>query len=414
MIKYTEYTLSNGLTLIVHRDTSTPMAAVNILYNVGAKDEHPSRTGFAHLFEHLMFGGSINIPSYDEPLELAGGENNAFTSTDITNYYLSLPAANLETAFWLESDRMLNLAFSEKSLEVQRNVVMEEFKQRYLNQPYGDTWLLLRPLAFKKHPYMWPTIGKELSHIADATMEDVKAFYSKFYNPCNAIVSVAGNVEPEEVCELAEKWFGPIPAGKPYQRNLPQEPQQKEKAFLEVERDVPSDAIFMAWHMSGRLEEKYHATDLISDILSHGESSRFTQKLIKEKQLFSDLNAYITGELDPGLFVISGKLNEGVSFERAENAIYDELNIIKNTPPAEEELQKTKNKIESILVFSELKITTIAMNLCVAKLMGDTGLVNSELEKYLRVTPERICQEAKAIFTPENSSILHYKSKNKH
>lgn len=411
MINYKEYKLSNGLPLIVHVDTSTPMAAVNILYNVGARDEDESRTGFAHLFEHLMFGGSVNIPSYDEPLERAGGENNAFTSNDITNYYLSLPAANLETAFWLESDRMLNLAFSEKSLEVQRNVVMEEFKQRYLNQPYGDAWLLLRPLAFKKHPYQWPTIGKELSHIADATMEDVKAFYKKFYNPCNAIMSVTGNVDPDEVFALAEKWFGPIAAGEPYNRDLPQEPTQTEPRFLEVERDVPSDAIFMAWHMPGRLDKKYHRTDLISDILSHGESSRFIQRLVKEEQIFTDLNAYITGDQDPGLFIISGKLNEGVSFDQAEKAIYRELEILKNTPPAEDELQKTKNKIESILVFSELKITTIALNLCIAKLMGDTSLVNSELEKYLRVTPEIISEQARAIFTPENCSILHYKSK---
>lgn len=411
MIDYKEYTLSNGLSLIVHQDTSTPMAAVNILYDVGARDEDPERTGFAHLFEHLMFGGSVNIPSYDEPLERAGGENNAFTSNDITNYYLSLPAANLETAFWLESDRMLNLAFSEKSLEVQRNVVMEEFKQRYLNQPYGDAWLLLRPLAYKQHPYQWPTIGKELSHIADATMDDVKAFYGKYYNPCNAIMSVTGNVDPEKVFELAEKWFGPIPSGEPYNRDLPAEPTQKKTRFLEVERDVPSDALFMAWHMPGRLDKNYHRTDLISDILSHGESSRFTQKLIKEKQLFSDLNAYISGDMDPGLFIISGKLNEGVSFESAEKAIYRELEMLKENPPPEEELQKTKNKIESILVFSELKITTIALNLCIAKLMGDTSLVNTELEKYLKVTPQMISDQAKEIFKAENCSILHYKSK---
>lgn len=413
MINYKEFTLPNGLVVIVHEDKTTPMAAVNILYNVGSRDENPEKTGFAHLFEHLMFGGSKNIPSYDTPLEKAGGENNAFTSSDITNFYLSLPAANLETAFWLESDRMLNLAFSEKSLEVQRNVVMEEFKQRYLNQPYGDDWLLMRPLAYKKHPYQWPTIGKELSHIADATMDDVRAFYNKFYNPCNAIMAVTGNVSSEEVYDLAMKWFAPIPSGSPYKRNLPQEPVQTKQEFMEVERDVPSDALYMAWHMPGRLDEKYHRTDLISDILSHGESSRFTQRLVKDKQLFTSLNAYVTGDMDPGLFVISGKLNEGVSFDEAEKAVYNELEILKNTPPGEEELQKTKNKIESILVFSELKITTIALNLCVAKLMGDTSLVNSELEKYLKVTPEMISEQAKAMFTPENCSILHYKSKNK-
>ncbi|PID93640.1 MAG: peptidase M16 [Bacteroidetes bacterium] len=410
MISFNEYTLSNGLVLIVHEDHTTPMAAVNILYNVGARDEDPHRTGFAHLFEHLMFGGSIHIPSYDEPLERAGGENNAFTSNDITNYYLSLPAENLETAFWLESDRMLNLAFSEKSLEVQRSVVMEEFKQRYLNQPYGDVFLLLRPLAYQTHPYQWPTIGKELRHIADAQMEEVKAFYHKFYNPCNAIMAVSGDVHGDDVYALAEKWFGSIPSGSPYHRRLPQEPKQQQQARLTVEREVPSNALYMAWHMPGRLDKRYHRTDLISDILSHGESSRFTQKLVKEQPYFTELNAYITGDLDPGLFIISGKPNEGVSFEEAEAVILKELELLKSTPPPERELQKMKHKIESILLFSELKITTIALNLCIARLMGDTNLINTELERYLEVTPTMISEQAQALFTPENSSILRYQS----
>ena len=410
MINYTEHTLSNGLTLIIHRDTSTPIVAINILYNVGARDEEPHRTGFAHLFEHLMFGGSINIASYDEPLDKVGGENNAFTSNDITNYYLNLPKQNIETAFWLESDRMLNLAFSPKSLDVQRNVVMEEFKQRYLNQPYGDVWLLLRPLAYKHHPYQWSTIGKDLSHIEEATMEEVKAFYSKFYNPTNAILAIAGDVDEKEMIDMAKKWFGPIPQGEPYHRNLPVEPPQTEPHHMEVTRDVPANALYKVWHMQARRDPDYHTTDLISDILSNGDSSRLFQSLVKEQKIFNDVNAYITGDFDPGLFVISGNLNDNISYEQAEKAIDIELQKLITTMVSEDELQKTKNKVESVLLFSEIKITTKALNLCIANLLGDTSLINTELDRYLCVTPNKIQSVAKQIFVPQNCSTLYYKS----
>ncbi|MGN6638273.1 MAG: M16 family metallopeptidase, partial [Mucilaginibacter sp.] len=313
MVKFNRFTLKNGLRVLVHEDHATPMAVLNILYDVGARDEDPDKTGFAHLFEHLMFGGSVNIPHYDVPLQRVGGENNAFTTNDITNYYITLPVENIETAFWLESDRMLSLAFSEKSLEVQRNVVIEEFKQRYLNQPYGDVWLKLRPLVYKKHPYRWATIGKEIKHIEDARIEDVKAFFKKHYNPQNAIMVVAGNVDTEKVKELAEKWFGPIPAGEKYHRSLPTEPEQREARRETVSAKVPLNDLYIAFHMPGRLEPGYYAVDLISDILSRGYSSRLYKDLVKDQELFSEIHAYNIGSFDCGMFVVEGKPLEHVS-----------------------------------------------------------------------------------------------------
>lgn len=411
MIKYEKFVLENGLKVIVHQDKSTPLACINILYNVGSRDENSEQTGFAHLFEHLMFGGSVNIPSYDEPLQMVGGENNAFTTNDITNYYLTLPSDNLETGFWLESDRMLSLAFSEKSLEVQRNVVIEEFKQRYLNQPYGDVWLLLRPMAFKVHPYQWDTIGKEISHIENAKMDDVKNFFKKFYCPNNAIMVVAGNVEVEEVKKLSEKWFTSIPKGPDNKRNLPQEPAQTEARSLSVDRDVPVDAIYKAYHMCSRNDKEYYSVDLISDILSRGNSSRLYNALIKEKKIFSDLNAYVMGEFDKGLFVISGKLSKGVSMEEADKAIDVELQKIKTNFVTVDELTKVKNKIEASHVFGEVEVLNKATNLAVAELLGDAEIVNQEVEKYLAVTVEQIKEQANSIFRKENCSTLYYNTK---
>lgn len=411
MIKYEKFQLENGLKVIVHKDTSTPLACINILYNVGARDENPEQTGFAHLFEHLMFGGSINIPNYDEPLQMVGGENNAFTTNDITNYYLTLPVSNLETGFWLESDRMLSLAFSEKSLEVQRNVVIEEFKQRYLNQPYGDVWLLLRPMAYKVHSYKWDTIGKEISHIENAKIEDVKSFFKKFYCPNNAIMVVAGNVDTNEVKALAEKWFGPIPKGPENKRNLAQEPQQTEARSLTVERDVPVDAIYKAYHMCSRYEREYYTVDLISDILSRGNSSRMHNSLIKDKKLFSDISAYVLGDFDKGLFVISGKLANGVTMEQADAGIDEELNRLKSELVGADELTKVKNKMESSHVFGEVDVLNKATNLAVAELLGDAEMVNNEVEKYLAVTDKLILEQASIIFKKENCSTLYYKAK---
>lgn len=411
MIEFKRFTLDNGLKVLVHEDKSTPLAVVNILYNVGARDENPEQTGFAHLFEHLMFGGSVNIPNFDGPLQQVGGENNAFTNNDVTNYYLTLPAENLETGFWLESDRMLSLAFSEKSLEVQRQVVIEEFRQRYLNQPYGDVWLLLRPLAFQVHPYQWATIGKEVKHIEDAQMQDVKDFFYRFYRPNNAVMVVAGNVELEEVKRLSEKWFGPIPAGEVKERALPQEPAQTEKRTLQVERDVPFDMIYMAFHIGDRKSNDYHAWDLMSDILSNGKSSRFLNELIKKQELFSEANAYISGDLDPGLFIVSGRLMSGVTFEQAEAAIWEQLDNLKHHSIDYNELQKVKNKAEASHVFSEMEALNKAYNLAYFELLGDAAMANTEVEKYQAVTGEQIMNLAKTNLVETNCSVLYYKSK---
>ncbi len=411
MIKFDKFTLSNGLRVIVHNDTTTPMVAVNILYNIGAKDEDPERTGFAHLFEHLMFGGSINIPNYDEPLQLVGGENNAFTSNDITNYYITLPAKNIETAFWLESDRMLSLAFSEKSLEVQRNVVIEEFKQRYFNQPYGDVWLHLRPLAYKKHPYQWATIGKSIEQIETVELNEVKDFFYKHYAPNNAILVVSGNITTQEVKPLVEKWFGNIERRDIAPRNLPEEPKQTAFRSLHLERNVPVDAIYMAFHMCSRIHNDYHATDLVSDVLSNGQSSRIFQTLIKEKQLFSSIDAFLTGDHEPGLFLVSGKLNTGVTFEQAETAIWEELNKIATEKVTDYELQKVKNKIESTLVFSEINYLNKAMNLATHELLGDAEDINNEVEKYRKVTADAIQRVAKSLFQKSNCSTIYYHAK---
>jgi len=412
MIKFDKFILDNGLKVIVHKDESTPIVAFNVLYNIGARDENPEKTGFAHLFEHLMFGGSVNIPRFDKPLEKVGGENNAFTNSDLTNYYLTLPKQNLETAFWLESDRMLSLAFSQKSLEVQKNVVVEEFKQSYLNQPYGDIWLLLKPLAYKVHPYRWPTIGKNIVHIENAVMKDVKDFYNKFYNPNNAILTIAGNVELEEIKILAQKWFGPIENINIFVRHLPEEPAQENARELKVERNVPFDSIIKAYHICARTDQAYHAVDLLSDILSNGQSSRLYQELYKKQQLFSDINAYISGDIGEGLMIIEGKLIKGVTIEKAENAILNELNKICDGLIDDEELQKVKNKVESNLIFAEMSILNKAMTLSYFELLGDAGQINAETNKYLRVTKEEIIEQAKAIFKPTNCSTLFYLAKN--
>ncbi len=411
MIQFKKFKLKNNLTVIVHQDKSTPMACLNIIYDVGARDEDEHKTGFAHLFEHLMFGGSVNIPNYDEPLQMVGGENNAFTTNDITNYYCTVPAENLETAFWLESDRMLSLAFDKKSLEVQRSVVIEEFKQRYLNQPYGDVWLLLRPLIYNVHPYKWATIGKEIKHIEDATMEDVKAFFKAHYNPSNAVLVVAGDVDIDNVKQLCEKWFAPIEAGIKLKRNLPVEPEQKEYRSLTVERDVPINIIYRAYRMCSRVDKEYHTIDMLSDILSRGNSSRLYKNLIKDKQLFSDIHAYVMGDFDKGLFVISGKVNDGISIEAAEAGIDAEILKMQTELVSEEELQKCKNKIESTVTYSEADVLNKATNLAISELLGDANLINLEIENYQKVTAEQIKEQANLILRKTNCSTLFYLKK---
>ena len=412
MIQFERFTLANGLRVIVHRDTSTPMAVVNVMYDVGARDEDPNKTGFAHLFEHLMFGGSLHIENYDEPLQMAGGENNAYTTNDLTNYYIQLPAENIETAFWLESDRMLSLSFGEKSLDVQRKVVCEEFKEHYINKPYGDAWHKMRELAYEVHPYRWMTIGKELSHVEKARLEDVKNFFFKFYRPVNAILVVAGNVTVEQAKQLSEKWFGDIPPGEKYDRRLPQEPLQAKARKQEVKAEVPLDALYKAWHISSRLDKKYYATDLITDILSGGGSSRLYHSLVKEKKLFSNIECYHFGSIDNGLLAIEGKLVKGSKMEDAEKAVDEELEKMKKDLVSETELDKVKNKTESTIAFEDMSVMNRANSLAFYELLGDAELMNTELEKYSAVTTEDILNESKNIFRQENSSTLYYYSNN--
>lgn len=410
MIQVNRYTLANGLRIVHNEDDSTQMVALNLLYDVGARDEDPSHTGFAHLFEHLMFGGSLHIPDYDTPVQNAGGENNAWTNNDITNYYITLPHQNVETGFWLESDRMLSLDFSPKSLEVQRQVVIEEFKQRNLNQPYGDASHLLRELAYESHPYRWPTIGKEIAHIAQATLEEVKDFFYRFYAPNNAILAVTGHISFEETVRLAKKWFGPIPARNISPRQLPAEKPQTAVRRKTVERKVPADAIYMAFHMSNRMHPDYYVYDMITDILSNGRSSRFIQSLVQEQKLFTSIDAYISGSLDEGLLHVTGKPVEGVSLEQAEEAIWKELEKMKTVPVSEQELEKVKNRYESEQIFNNINYLNVATNLAFFELTGKAEDINEEVGKYRAVTAEQIQATSARCFVPENCSILYYKA----
>jgi len=409
MISYEAFVLDNGLRVYVHEDHSSPMAAVNLLYNVGSRDEDPNRTGFAHLFEHLMFGGSRHIPVYDEPLQKVGGENNAFTSVDITNYYITLPAANLETAFWLESDRMLSLSFDPQVLDVQQKVVIEEFKQRYLNQPYGDVWLKLRPLAYQVHPYRWATIGKDISHIENATLDDVKAFFYQYYLPNNAVLVVAGDVTIDQVKRLCAKWFAPIPAGQPYHRRLPAEPVQTSARRLETEADVPLNALYKVFHMPGRYDEAYYTCDLLADLLGRGKSSRLYQQLLKQQGLFSQISAHLTSTLDPGLLVVSGSLNPGISLEEADAAVEEVLQQLVREVP-EEELAKVKNQAEATLAFSEIELLNRAMNLAYAANAGNADWANQEAERIQAVTPDQVRDMAGEVLRKTNESTLYYRA----
>ena len=411
MITINRKTLDNGLRIVHHEDKNTQMVAINVLYDVGARDEHPNHTGFAHLFEHLMFGGSIHIPDYDTHVQNAGGENNAWTNNDITNYYITLPKQNVETGFWLESDRMLSLDFNEKSLEVQRHVVIEEFKQRNLNQPYGDVGHLVRGLAYQQHPYQWPTIGKTPEHIENATLDEVKDFFFRYYAPNNAILSVTGNITFKETVALAEKWFGPIPRRNVCPRNLPKEPRQTEERRLSVERNVPVDALYMAFHKCDRKHPDYHTFDLMSDILCNGRSSRLIQHLVQEKQVFSSIDAYISGSIDEGLIQIGGKPVPGISLEEAEEAVWKELEAMKTERISEKELEKVKNRYESEQIFSNINYLNVATNLAFFELIGQAEDINHEVEKYRAITSERIMEVSRKTFVRENCSVLYYKAK---
>ena len=411
MILLNCHTLKHGLRIIHHKDVATQMVAINILYDVGSKDEDPNQTGLAHLFEHLMFGGSIHIPDYDTPLQNAGGENNAWTNADMTNYYLTIPAQNVETGFWLESDRMLSLAFSQKSLDVQKQVVIEEFKQRTLNQPYGDVSALLSELSYKKHPYRWTTIGKEISHIENVLLDDVKSFFFSYYAPNNAFLSVTGNIEFDEVIRLTEKWFAPIPQRSVKPRNLPQEPVQNEARFLEVERDVPLNSIYKTYKIPARTAPDYYTYDILSDVLANGRSARLYRRLVMERNLFSDVNAYLSGDLEPGLFYVTGKPVSGISLEEADTILQEELQLLCNEMIPDNEVEKVKNKFESNELFNNINYLNKATNLAFYELIGNAEEINNQVAYYRKVTPEGLMHTAKNVFRPENSNTLYYRAK---
>jgi zinc protease len=409
MLKVEKFKLANGLRVVIDYDQLSPMVAVNILYNIGAKHENPHKTGFAHLFEHLMFEGSKHIPSYDEPLQKAGGDNNAFTNNDYTNYYLTLPKENIETALWLESDRMMELAFSEKKLNIQKQVVIEEYKQRYLNQPYGDVWLLLRPLAYKVHPYLWPTIGKDISHIEQATLNDVKDFFFRYYAPDNAVLTISGGCKPEQAMLLVEKYFSQIPNRQVKHNLLPVEPVQLSPNFLEVKRNVPTDTIYKAYHIAGRLSDDYYATDLLSDVLGNGHSSQLYLALVQEKNIFTEIDAYITGEIDPGLFIITGKPVDGIDLETADKHIEQALNDFLKRGISEYELQKVKNKVVSSQIYSRITILGKAMKMAYYENLHSVEMIEQVIPAYKAVSVKDILTVAQQIFKPENTTTLYYK-----
>ena len=410
MIKYNRFSLDNGLRVLVHEDKSTPLVAMNILYDVGSRDEEQHMTGLAHLFEHLMFGGSGNIPDYDTPLQMVGGENNAFTNNDITNYYLTIPAENIETGFWLESDRMLELDFSQKNLDTQKNVVTEEFRQRYLNQPYGDAILKLRPLAYKVHPYRWPTIGMDISHIEKTDLDQVKKFFFSHYAPNNAIISLTGNITRDQAFSLTQKWFGPIENRKIKRRNLPVEPLQNEERILIIEKDVPSTALYKVWHIGPRKDSDFFTLDLITDLLAGGESGRLYTKLVREKKIFSEINAYITSDIDPGLIIIQGKLMKNTDIHNAEESVNEVITgLIKNGVTADE-MEKVKNKFESSTVFSGTSILNKAINLSFFELLGNPEMINQEVDNYRNVSNEMVIEAIQKYLIPSNCSTIHYKS----
>lgn len=411
MINYNEFQLENGLKVIHHFDTNSKLCVLNLMYKVGSKDENPEKTGFAHLFEHLMFGGSVNVPEFDSELQMAGGENNAFTSNDITNYYITLPANNIETAFWLESDRMLSLDFSQKVLDVQKAVVIEEFKERYINQPYGDVWLKLLPLAYKVHPYNWPTIGKDFSHIENANLEDVKNFFYSFYAPNNAILVVSGNIELAETKRLTEKWFGPIPAREVKRPQYNFEPEQTEKRAEHVYNDVPLDLIVMGYHICERMHPDYYATDLLTDILGSGKSARLFNELLKKQKLFSEIDCYQSGDFDPGLILIEGKLIRGVTHQQAEEAIEKVIQELVESGVTEVELEKVKNKTETNIRFNDMGVLNKAMKLAYATYYGNTNLANTEVDEYLKVSASDIQRVAKTYLKSSNCSVLYYHAK---
>jgi zinc protease len=414
MIHFNEFVLSNGLQVIHYPDLTSPQAVISLLYSVGSRDETAVHTGLAHLFEHLMFSGSLHIPDYDTPLQRAGGTNNAFTNTDITNYYLSLPYKNIETGLWLESDRMLGINLSEDSVEVQKGVVIEEFKQRYLNQPYGDFWLLLRPLLYTQHPYNWATIGKEVQHIEQTTTEDCNNFFKRFYNPSNAILCVGGNIELDVCKTLVNKWFASIPAGKRNSTTYVTEPAIQEARTLYHYADVPQDRVAIAFHSLPRSHKDYYVADLLTDILGRSESSLLYNSLVREKKLFSKLSVYLSGELDTGSLVIDGFVSPDVDPHFAVDALWNEIEAIQREQLfTDRELQKVKNKAETAYHYGLTQLLNIAMSLVLSKNMGDAHLINTEPQKIQAVTLDQMYSFMKETLKRNQSVTLFYLNKNK-
>lgn len=411
MIPYRRKTLANGLTVLANRDRQSKLAAVNILYKVGARNENPGRTGFAHLFEHLMFRGTRSVENFDLPVQMASGDNNAFTNNDYTDFYMTLPAANIETALWLESDRIEGLDITPEKLGTEKKVVIEEYRQRYLNQPYGDQTLLLRALAYKTHPYRWAAIGLTPDHIAQATLDDVREFYRTHYHPSNAILSMSADIEEERMLALAEKWFGDLPDRPAAPCPIPQEPPQTEARREEVQRDVPATTVTVAYAMGGRLSPDFYTADLVSDLLSGGDSSRLYTRLVKQRRLLSSVNAYITGDLDPGLFIFTGQLLPQTTPEQAEEAFREEIETLCRIPAEAREMQKVKNKFEANTLFGELNVMNKAMNLGFYEMLGDAELANREVDAYGAVTADSILDFSRRTFRPERSSTLIYRAK---
>ena len=405
-LSYETFTLSNGLKVVVHEDKSLPKVVVNILYRVGSKDEEESLTGFAHLFEHLMFEGSKHIPHYDKELQRVGGDNNAFTSADITNYYLSMPSNQLETAFWLESDRMLALDISQEKLAIQQSVVIEEYKQRYLNQPYGDAYLHLLPLHFEKHPYRWATIGKSIEHVAQASLKDVEQFFYGFYAPNNAVMVVAGDVRRAEVERLAEKWFGNIPERPLKKNSLPAEPLQSEAKRKEVTGNVPFPAVYKMFHIPAYGERDYFTLDLISDLLSNGKGAWLYEDLIKKHKVATSVSAFVWGHLDPGAFSINGYVSENASTEEYESQLRNCLDRLAHLP--EQELTRVKNKVEASFILQKTQLLEKAMAFAYSDAAGDLSLVNKVPEIYRSITVEDIYRVTQHYLQEKNCSTLLY------
>ncbi len=411
MVEFKKFFLDNGLTVIFHYDNTTPLAAVNILYKVGSRDEKPDKTGFAHLFEHLMFEGSKHVASFDYELEMAGGTSNAFTNYDFTNYYLTIPKENIETALWLESDRMLELDFSETNLKIQKGVVIEEFKETVLNKPYGDDYKLMLKLAYTVHPYRWPVIGEDFSHIQKATLKDVKDFFYKYYAPNNAILTIAGDLDFEEVKRLVHKWFDSIPKRNVPVRQYPIEPEQREARVAKVKRNVPFNEIMIAFPIFPRKDFGFYVTNIITDILATGSSSRLYRRLVKDKKIFSEIDAYVSGTIDPGLLYISGILNKDVKPDDGLNAIWEELERLKKEPLEDFELQKIVNAFETAFIYEMTQVTRKAMSLSFYEMLGDANLYNIELDRYRNISKKDVMLYSQIVFQEYKSNTLYYLSK---